>query len=178
MHSGFHLPTGMLNWWLWLLSIWVTISGIIGVALQKWVPKLLTSGLANEVLYERIPELVKEIRRKAEALVQPCSDPLRDFYGRQLAYTFSAPQPRWIYYLDITGGAHHRLKQLEYLRNVLSSEERENLDQLELLFKAKLELDAHFTLQRALRWWHYLHVPASIVLLILVAFHIFTIIYF
>lgn len=178
MHSGFHFPTGMLNWWLWILSIWVTFSGIFGVLLQKWIPKILTSGLANEVLYERIPELVMEIRGKAEGLLKTCSDPLRDFYSKQLALAFAAPQRRWIYYLDITGGAHNRLKQIDYLRNVLSIEEREKLGKLESLFKAKLELDAHFTLQKMLRWWLYLHVPASIILLILVGFHIFTILYF
>jgi len=178
MHSGFHFPTGMLNWWLWILSIWVTFSGIFGVLLQKWIPKILTSGLANEALYERIPELVMEIRGKAEALMQTCSDPLRDFYRKQIALAFAEPQRRWIYYLDITGGAHDRLKQIEYLRNVLSVEEREKLGKLESLFKAKLELDAHFTLQKMLRWWLYLHVPVSIILLILVGFHIFTILYF
>lgn len=178
MHSGFRLPTGMLNWWMWILSIWVTVSGLFGVLLQKWVPKILASGLANEVLYERIPELVVEIRRTAEALAQSCSDPLRDFYTKQLAVAFSAPQRRWIYYLDITGGAHQRLKQLDYLRNVLSLDDRDKLGKLESLFKAKLELDAHFTLQKMLRWWLYLHVPASIILLILVGFHIFTILYF
>src|SRR5260221_5783148 len=27
MHSRFSIPAGALNWWLWLLSIWVTLSG-------------------------------------------------------------------------------------------------------------------------------------------------------
>jgi hypothetical protein len=178
MHSGFDMPKGILTWWLWVLSIWVTVSGIFGALLQKWIPKILTSGLANETLYERIPELIYEIRSRAEALIQTCTDPVKDFYSKKIAVAMLAPQRRLIYYLDITGGIQSRVKQFDYLRSVLSAEEREKLNKLESFYKTKLELDAHFTLQKILRWWLYTHVPVSLLLLILVGFHIFTILYY
>lgn len=178
MHCGFHLPRGFLNWSMWILSVWVTISGIFGSLLQRWLPKILASGLANEALYERIPALIGEIKNKAEELVETCADPVKDFYRKNIALALAAPQPRMIYYLDITGGIQSRIKQFEYVRGFLSSEEKEKLKQLEGYYKAKLEMDAHYTLQRALRWWLYTHMPLSLVLLALVAIHLFAVLYY
>lgn len=180
MHSGFHQPRGILTWWLWFLSIYVTASGIVGVLLQKWIPKILTSGLAIEVVYERIPELVREIREKANALVQTCAPQsgVKDFYKNNVALALAAPQPRLIYCLDITGGIQSRLRRFEYVRRLLASDEKEKLNKLEAFYKTKLEIDAHYTLQRILRWWLYTHVPVSLVLLILLALHLFAVLYY
>ncbi len=178
MHSGFHFPAGALNWWLWGLSLWVTISGLFGVALQQWLPKILTSGLSVEAVYERIPELIAQIRTRAEKLIETCTDPVQEFYRKNIAVALAAPQPKLIYYLDITGGIQSRTRQFEYLRRVLSADEQEKLDRLESMFKTKLELDAHYTLQKALRLWLYTHVPLSIVLLLLVALHLYAVWYY
>ncbi|MFN0157640.1 MAG: hypothetical protein ACKVRP_06150 [Bacteroidota bacterium] len=178
MHGGFTLPSGALNWWLWLLTIWVTISGLIGVAIQRVVPRMLASGLTTEVVYERIPELIVQIREGAEKLVETCTDPVRDFYRRNLVTVLGTLQPRAIYYVDITGGIQSRVRQFDYLRKVLSAEEKEKLDRLETLFRTKLEMDAHYTLQRALRWWLYTHVPLSLVLLVLIAIHLYAVWYY
>jgi hypothetical protein len=113
MHCGFRQPHGVLTWWLWFLSIWVAASGFLGVVLQKWIPRLLTSGLAIEVVYERIPELIDEIGEKAEALIQTATDPVRDFYQKNIALALATPRPRLIYCIDITGGIQTRLRQFE-----------------------------------------------------------------
>lgn len=178
MHGGFTLPSGPLNWWLWGLTLWVTVSGLAGVVIQRVVPRMLASGLTTEVVYERIPELVAQIREGAEKLVETCTDPVRDFYRKNLAPALAIPQPRAIYYVDITGGIQSRTRQFDYLRQVLSAEEREKLDRLETMYRTKLEMDAHFTLQRVLRVWLYTHVPLSLVLLVLIAIHLYVVWYY
>ncbi|MDZ7359893.1 MAG: hypothetical protein ONB46_04095 [candidate division KSB1 bacterium] len=180
MHTGFRQPHGILTWWLWFLSIWVTASGFFGVILQKWIPKLLTSGLAIEVVYERIPELIQEIGEQVEALMESCAPQsgIKDFYQKQIAMALVTPRPRLIYCIDITGGIQARLKQFEYLRGFLPLAEKENLNKLEALYKTKLEIDAHYTLQRLLRLWLYTHVPASLVLLVLLGLHLFAVLYY
>jgi hypothetical protein len=178
MHAGFRQPHGVLTWWLWFLSLYTTVSGIAGVLLQKWIPKILTSGLGIEVVYERIPELIREISEKTEALVQTCTDPVKDFYSKNVAVALAGPQPRLIYCVDITGGIQSRLKHFEYLRGFLPREEKEKLGRLETFYKTKLEIDAHYTLQRLLRWWLYTHVPVSLVLLVLLALHAFAVLYY
>ena len=178
MHSGFQLPTGILTWTLWTLSVWTTLTGLAGVLLQKWIPKILTSGLAIEVVYERIPELIDEIREEVQTFISNCAQPIRDFYSKNLAAALATPQPRLIYYIDITGGIQARIKQFDYLRRFLSTEEKNQLENLEILYRTKLEIDAHYTLQKALRWWLYTHIPPSLVLLVLTVYHIWAVLYY
>ena len=178
MHSGFRVPTGALTWWLWFLSLWVTLSGFLGVILQKWIPKILTSGLSIEVHYDRIPDLIHEIKERAEKLIKTCDDPIRDFYRKNLAIFLAGPQARLIYYIDITGGIQSQTKKFNYLNRFLPVEEKEKLHELELMYKTKLEIDAHYTLQKALRWWLYLHLPISIAVFVLVGLHLFTVLYY
>ncbi len=178
MHTGFRLPVGILGWSMWLLSMWLVLSGLLGLVLQRWIPALLASGLTTEVLYDRIPELVASIGEQATTLAATCDRAVRDFYERSLAASMADPQPRLIYYLDITGGIQSRTRQFDHIRGFLPAGEVEKLNNLETLFRAKLEMDAHYTLQRTLRWWLYGHVPVSVVLITLVAFHIFSILYY
>jgi hypothetical protein len=178
LHAGPSLPRGALNWVLWVSSFLVVLTGLVGLGLQRWIPRVLASGLAVEVLYERIPELVAEIRRAAESLVERCDEPVRVLYRGQVAPLLVGPQHRAIYYLDITGGIHSRLKEFHHLRRFLHAGDREKLAELEQLFRTKLEIDAHYTLQRALRAWLYLHVPVSLVLGALVVLHVFQVTYY
>lgn len=178
MHTGFRLPTGAMNWWLWGLSIWTVLSGLVGVILQTWIPRVLASGLAVEVLYERIPELVDEIREKAESLVGTCQEPVQALYRRSMEPALAGPQRRFIYYFDITGGSRTRMKEFDYLQDFLIGAERSKLAELENLYKSKLEIDAHYTLQRALRGWLYLHAPPSLLLFALVVVHLLSVLYY
>jgi hypothetical protein len=95
-----------------------------------------------------------------------------------VAAALVAPQPRLIYYIDVTGGIQSRVKQFEFLRRVLSANEKETLDKIQDMYKTKLELDAHYSLQRALRWWLYTHVPLSLVLLLMIALHVWAVWYY
>jgi len=173
MHTGFRIPSGLLYGTMWLLSVWIVATGLAGVVIQRWVPRMLTSGLPTEVHYDRIPELASNVRNRAEALVAACSRPLQDFYSRDLAAAFAQPRTRMIYFVDITGGVQSDLRHFEYMKGILTGPEQERLDQLEGLFRTKSMLDAHYTLQKALRWWLYAHVPVSVLLLVLVVFHVF-----
>ena len=178
MHTGFRFPTGILARLMWFLSLWTVLTGLAGLALQRWIPRALASGLSIEVLYDRVPDLIEEIRRKAEALAATCAEPIQTFYAKNMAHTLEGPDRRWIYYLDITGGVQARLRRFDYLRDFLSSEDQSKLGELQRLYKTKLEIDAHYTLQRLLRTWLYAHVPAAVMLLALVALHIFTVFYY
>lgn len=178
MHSGFRWPGGTVERWLLVLSLWVAGSGLVGVLLRKWLPRVLSSALTTEVLYERIPELAATLRRRAEELAREAPAPVRDLHRRSLAPLLAAPRFRWIYFADVTGGIAHRLRELDYLAERLPAGEREVLDDLRSVVLTKLELDVHFTLQRPLRWWLYGHVPPSLALLALVAVHLVTVLYY
>ena len=100
MHANFQLPNGVITWWLWILSIWIVISGLIGIVIQKWIPTVLNTGLTTEVHYDRIPTLIEASGVKAQKLMSMSGELVRDFYKKHLENAFNAPQPRLMYYLD------------------------------------------------------------------------------
>jgi hypothetical protein len=178
LHTGFHWPRETLTTWLLGLSIWVATSGVLGVVLRKWIPRLLSSGLSIEVLYERIPELSLELAERAREVAKAASPAVRDTYRRHVAPLLGVPRFRPIFFLDITGGIARRVRVFELLRSRLSADELARLDRLEGLVRSQLELDAHWTLQRPLRLWLLAHVPVSLVLIALVGAHIFSVLYY
>jgi hypothetical protein len=103
---------------------------------------------------------------------------VQDFYRKQIAPALAAPQFRPIYFLGIPSGMGGKAKLFASLREMQPAEERIKLDEMEELYAAKMDIDAHFTLQRALRGWLYLHVPVSVVALALLGFHIFAVLYY
>ncbi len=177
-HSGFRLPHGILAWAMWTLSLWIVASGLLGLLVQRWIPRLLTSGLSTEANYERIPELVEAIRQEAESLAQAAGGSIQHHYAASLSPLMARPRTRPIFFMDITGGIQPTLRQLEHLGGFLESGDKRVLDRLTALFKTKTELDAHYTLQKALRWWLFLHVPLSLILIVLVGFHIAAVLYY
>ena len=178
LHSGPRVPNGAIGWSLWATSVWVVVTGLAGVFIQKWVPTSLGSGLTTEVHYDRIPELVAHVRGKAEALVATADESVSRFYQANLASALAGPQPRLIYFVDITGGIHTRLRHLDHLQQFLGDADRRTVDELRVLMRTKLEIDAQYTLQRALRWWLYGHVPVAVGLIVLVLFHVFAVWYY
>jgi hypothetical protein len=177
MHAAFRVPTGPMTTWLMVLSIWVFASGLLGVLIQKWIPRLLLP-LRVEALYDRIPELVDELREKADRLAGELPAPVRDFHRRFLEPEMRAPRNRLVYFINARAGREARAREFDLLRGIVSPEAGDRVRELEALYVTKLELDAHYTLQKALRWWLYSHVPPSLVLLALVALHIFAVFYY
>lgn len=176
-HSGFALPSGGLSWALWLLAVWTVLSGLVGLALQRWLPVAL-AGLPVEAPYERIPELVEDLRRRAARLASRCGGPVQALYSRRVAPALEAPRRDASFFLDISGGSAARLREADYLVELLNDDDRARLSELERIYRAKLALDAHYTLQWALRGWLLLHVPPTVVLMVLVLIHIAAVLYY
>ncbi len=178
LHTTFSLPQGTFNWWLWILSVWVVFSGLVGVALQKIIPPILTSALTTEIRPDRIDELVSELRTKAEAEVANSPSAIKDYYERTIAAEMTKPVLRPSFFKDITGGIQTKLRQMEYLKQFLSESDQKKLDNLALIYRTKLECDAHYTLQKPLRLWLVAHLPVSMALFAFVLIHLFIVYYY
>lgn len=173
VHSGFRLPSGRLGWWLLALSGWTVATGLLGVWLQKWIPAALAEGLRVEAIYERIPALVDELRREADALLEGASDVLERFYRTEVRPALAGVQPSWGFLLDVRGGRERALEPFRRVSQFLDDAERARMADLINVYTEKLELDAQYSLQGVLRGWLVLHVPAAGLLIGLVAVHIF-----
>jgi hypothetical protein len=171
IHEGFRRPGGVIGWTLLVLSGWAAASGLIGVWLQKWIPTA-SAGLDVEALFERIPALVQQLQNEASRLVDGSSEMLERFYRDDVSPALAGVQTSWDYLLDVRSGRERRLARFERMTSFLAESERPRLEDLKNLFKEKLELDAQFSLQRALRIWTFFHVPPSALLLGLMIFHV------
>ncbi|MDA8019181.1 MAG: hypothetical protein MPN21_17210 [Thermoanaerobaculia bacterium] len=176
-HAGFDLPGGLLNKALWMLALWTVASGVLGLAVQRMVPRVLSASAAVEVNYERIPELVDEIRDRAESLSEEAEIPVRNLYRRSLAPILAAPQRNLAVLLD-AGSRRRPLDPVDRLQTLLPEDQRHRLDELEALVRTKLDLDTHYTLQQVLRGWLWLHVPTSGLLIVLVGVHVVAMLYY
>ena len=127
MHVGFRMPHGVLTWWLWALSLWIVGSGLLGIVLQKWIPTLLAGAVRTEVHYDRIPELVANLRERAERAAESADFAVQEVYRKELAPAFEAPQLRPIYYLGIAAGLNGRAGLFDALRRMQTAEGRARL---------------------------------------------------
>ena len=174
IHEGFRKPGGTIGWLLLLLTIWVTVSGLIGVFVQKYYPRALARNLSVEALFERIPELVARLPLEAEKLIEGGSEVLLGFYRSEIAPALAGIAPSWSYLADVRGGRDERLLAFTRIVPFLPEEERPKLEDLKTIYVEKLELDAHYSVQKAMRAWTLLHVPPAALLLGLTIVHVVT----
>jgi hypothetical protein len=104
-HSGFHLG-GPLTIVLMVLFTIVVLSGIYGVVLQQYLPRVMLTRLPLETVYEQIDSVVRQLRDEADALVASVAGPLPEeatpvpverrgggAFRRGAALTAPAPRP-------------------------------------------------------------------------------------
>jgi hypothetical protein len=178
LHTGFRPPAGVLSVTLWLLTLWVVASGAVGLALQWVVPRVLRQTTPFEVNVQRIPQLVGELRGRAEALAAAGPPGLRHIYEREFAPDMAAARVAPMLLLGSAPAVQQGGRGLEVLERTLGSEDASTLAQIREIHDSKRALDVHFTLQRILRLWLVMHLPVAVVLLVLVMLHVFFVLYF
>jgi hypothetical protein len=178
VHTGFGVPAGPLLIVLWVLSLWVVVSGLVGLALQRSVPRMLDAASTFEVNLKRIPELVVELRSRAEKLAMRAGPGAQSYYARELAPDMEMPRSTLSSLLGFSRIQNYRSQEFEILKRTLPPESGPMLDEMFQLHGTKLQMDLHYTMQRLLRFWLYFHLPTAIVLIGLVVLHVFFVVYF
>lgn len=177
-HTGFGLPSGAFNTTLWVVTLWVVASGVLGVALQRWIPRLLEAETTLEVHHQRIPELVEEVRERARQAAREAGPRAESFYDRELASELEGARSDMGVLLRRGRSLRRRAGEFTRLQNTVSSESIPAVEELRRMHRTKLDLDLHSALQKKLRLWLALHLPLGVVLLVLVGLHIFFTLYF
>jgi hypothetical protein len=172
LHAGFHLPGGLMGWALLILSGWTTLSGLVGVWLQKWLPRVMAEGLKVEALYERIPALVEHLVKEADAMVANASDVLERFYLTEVRTGLVGLAPSWSYLLDVRAGREQVLEPFRRMSSFVDPAEKEIVSDLMTIRMEKMDLDVHYSLQGILRRWLVLHVPPAALMMALLVVHI------
>jgi len=67
-HSGFHL-SGSLAAALMIVFVIVVLSGVLGLVLQQFLPRLMSVAAPGETIYEQIPHVIETLRLDAYEVV-------------------------------------------------------------------------------------------------------------
>lgn len=170
-------PGGPLECALWVLLVLVVGTGLLGLALQQFLPHLLTTRLTAEAPYEQIPHLCLELRRRADVLAGQLSDAAAEGAARdEVRKTYAADirpflAPDYDRSLPLARPAQ-AAALFAALRAVpgLGGKGKE-LAQLETFCADRRALGEQERLHRWLHLWLFAHVPLSLLLLALVALH-------
>jgi hypothetical protein len=194
-HSGFHWG-GPLEFALWIVFILTLVTGVFGLALQQFMPRLLTTRLEREAPYEQIPHIYEVLRRRADELsgkimgtqiegTQTNIFSSQVGIGAKLQFQkFYAKHVR-PFLLDgdmrsaLLGNAieaEQAFTRLRALPGLLDVEDE--LLQLQSLCDERRDLPEQERLHHWLHIWLLVHIPLSIVLLVLGVAHVIAALYY
>ena len=176
LHIGTIWPTGAIDRTLAAFFYAVSASGVIGYALQLWIPgRLVHAG--PEIIYERIPGEIAAIRGQVEkALLEAAEESGSETLGRDytetLAWYFAQPRFFWS---NVLGGGHaeHWLQRhIDTIGRYLTEAERSHLARIVEMVSDKRRIDVQYALQTLLKHWTIFHVPLAAAMLTLAVWHL------
>jgi len=176
IHTGSVWPTGGYEQALALVFYLVSISGIFGYIVQRINPRRLVQ-TDFEIIYERIPAELAEIRYKAEAEILACteetgSDTLGRHYMETLSWYFR--RPRFVFNNAFGGnaGQHWLRNQYRTVNRYLNDPERAYLDRINDLAEMKSKIDVHYACQSTMKVWLLVHLPLAAAVMGLMFWHV------
>ncbi len=176
IHTGSIWPSGGYEQALAIVFYLVSISGIVGYAIQRINPRRLVQ-TDLEIIYERIPAELAEIREKAEAEILACteetgSDTLARHYMETLVWFFR--RPRFVFNNAFGGNAGEHWLRFQYrtVNRYLNDNERVYLDRLNDLAEMKAKIDVHYACQSTMKGWLLVHLPLAAAVLGLMFWHV------
>jgi len=175
LHTSFRIPNGMLETCLAALYLLVTASGLHGLYLTRTIPGRLAA-LGDEVIWERIPGLRRQVAERAQELVlaaraDSSAGVVTDIYSR-LLFRFFEGARGWRYYLRPTSTLRRQLlTELDEAKRYLGERQQKLVEKLAALTARKDDLDYHDALQGWLKCWLFAHIGGTYALLLFAGFH-------
>jgi hypothetical protein len=152
-----------------LLLLAVIVSGLVGAVLQHYLPRLMSSQVAMETIYEEIPHVREQLRDEADELVAAGVEAeyddkvaLRELYQEKIRPFLEKPEDPAV---------EPPAEVFESLRVVIPAVFHPIVDDLENICEEERQLNRQIHLYRWLHGWLLVHVPLSIVLLVLGGVH-------
>ena len=176
VHIDYRVPNGLLEVILASLYLCVFLSGVGGLLLTRVIPQRLTTR-GMEVIFERIPVYINQIRNEVESFVlesvsETDTTAVPKFYLNRLQPFFERPRHFWHHLLHSNRPRQALLTDIKALGRYLNKAERERMTLIEERVRVKDDLDYHYSMQVILKFWLFIHVPLTYALLIFSAFHV------
>jgi len=190
-HGGFAFRGPLTAVLMWLFFI-VIGSGVVGALVQHYVPRMMTSRVPMETIYEEIPHVRAQLREEADQLVSTVCGPVdtqrpaegaavsllveieqedrarfREIYLGKVRPFLSDPDAKQLELAD----PRRTAEVFESLRRLLVAPVHPVLKDLENICEEEHQLSGQIRIYRWLHAWLLVHVPLSIALLVLGAVH-------
>lgn len=197
-HSGFSFGRGTLTWWMMVIFTLVIVSGLLGAALQLYMPKMMTRQIPYETIYAEIPRIRGQLLDEADIKVAEVTGitvneavmaagsgdtggvvvttvQMEDDVRNELTRFYDHDlRP----YLEQAGGKGKPIADrtlgtgmFSNVRTRLPSVVHPVVDDLESICEEKRQLDHQMRLHRVLHGWLLIHLPLSFALLLMGAVH-------
>ena len=191
LHSGFTNGSPHTSTIMWLYYI-VMGTGFFGIAMQQFIPVLLRERLPREVVFEQIPHIRKRAILVAETLLKDAipAEPKADAKPDPKATPPTAAdiesgeairsflEAEALPYLKLKSGSKHRLgsqrmgdEAFRLLKLNVSPTWLSRVDELQACCDERRRTDLQTKLQHWLHGWLLIHVPISLLLIILTLWH-------
>ena len=176
LHTNAQVPNGSFEIILYLIFVLIAFSGVFGLYLQRTLPARLAHN-DQEVIFERIPQFIKQFREQAQSLVIKAvanedSSILEQFYYRNMRHFMAAPRNFWTHIFKTSRDQNAMQKKLQSEYRYMNANEIEIAEQLVLIIEQKHDLDFHYALQKVLKLWLFVHIPLTFSLLALLVVHL------
>jgi hypothetical protein len=199
LHSAFSMGHGLSRALMWILTL-VIGSGLVGAALQHYMPEIMTDRVPLETIYNQIDRVQAQLLKESDDLLSSLSEKKAE-YGLQVPASRttgalsttstmirlsdqSAGRLREVYeqtirpYLELRGAYRHKMVRrstskaiFAQLRTVTPQSVWPIIDDLENICEEKRDLDRQSRMQRILQGWLLVHIPLSYLLIVLGAIH-------
>lgn len=189
-HSGFRLG-GTLTSWVMLLYAVVMISGIFGIILQQFMPRLMKDRLPHEVVFEEIPflrdrlfeaaaKLRQELRQfeRAPALANARSTAPKAEEDPSIRALATFLDDHAMPYLSAhrgdrlpLGDSRNALALFRATSMNVSAEWKPRITEIQSWCDERRAMDLQTKYQHWLHGWLLIHVPVSMALLVFTAWH-------
>ena len=175
-HINLRFPSGYFEWLLVVLFVLTALTGLAGIIISRIIPKYLTRR-GEEVIFERIPWFISELRQQVEAIVldyakETGNTAMNDYYQQSLAEYFTKPKHVLQHLVGSTTPLYLMQKKHQTFCRYLNQQEQEFADQILQILIKKNDLDVHYALQGLLKTWGFVHVPLSYSLIIVAIVHV------
>lgn len=176
MHIEWSIPNGFLERLLALFFVAVAGSGLLGLYLSRRFARMLTRR-TEEVVLERIPEFIANLRGEAEELVMTSavetgSSSIADYYGNRLADFFAGPRNMRLHLQGSRWATFALMTDLNIMTRYLNDQEMVYADRLRRLVERKDQLDYAYALQSVLKGWLFVHLPATYGMILMILLHL------
>lgn len=179
IHTGFETPGGILNSLLWWSFMVVGASGVFGALVSRWVPPRLTSR-GQTIIFERIPGVTRGLADEVDALVQEIvrqggAATITDLYQHKLLPYFERPRFQLAHLVGSERPTAMLISDVRARRRFADAEVGLLLDEIAERILLKSSLDHQRAHQALLRLWLFVHIPATVVLFVLMVTHSFVV---